>query len=76
MIKGALLSDAIVIFKFKCNRWRVRRIIFSVMNRVNWWMILDRDASKLAKHFRFKKTLCISAFVANIIKWKELKISK
>jgi hypothetical protein len=30
-------------------------------------MILDTDASKLAKHFRFKKTLCISAF-ANIIK--------
>jgi hypothetical protein len=30
-------------------------------------MILDRDASKLAKHFRFK-TLCISAFAANIIK--------
>jgi hypothetical protein len=27
-------------------------------------MILDRDASKLAKHFRFKKTLCISAFAA------------
>jgi hypothetical protein len=25
-------------------------------------MILDRDASKLAKHFRLKKTLCISAF--------------
>jgi hypothetical protein len=25
-------------------------------------VILDRDASKLAKHFRFKKTLCISAF--------------
>jgi hypothetical protein len=24
-------------------------------------MILDRDASKLAKHFRLKKTLCISA---------------
>jgi hypothetical protein len=46
------------------------------MNRVQLVDDLDRDASKLAKHFRFKKTLCISAFVANIIKWKELKISK
>jgi hypothetical protein len=26
MIKGALLSDAIVIFKFKCHSRRVRRV--------------------------------------------------
>jgi hypothetical protein len=67
MIKGALLSDDCNIIKFKCNRWRVRRIIFSLVNRVQLVDDLDRGA-KLAKHFRLKKTLCISAFVANIIK--------
>jgi hypothetical protein len=33
----------------------------------------DRDASKLAKHFRFKKNFVHFAFEKNIIKWKELK---
>jgi hypothetical protein len=35
--------------------------IFRLMNRVQLVDDLDTDASKLAKHFRFKKTLCISA---------------
>jgi hypothetical protein len=45
------------------------------MNRVQLVDDFRYRRQQTAKHFRFKK-LCAFAFAANIIKWKELKISK